>query len=112
MKQTSQARKQRRSYELWLKVNNIAAYKEWKANRHTRAKQLIETQNVAVRNKEEETLEARQTKIISDMRDKGKTEEEINKYIAIWVKTLQLWGSDEQPLTWKEAEREYEEEKK
>lgn len=108
----SQARKQRRSYELWLKENNIAAYKEWKSNRHTRGKQLIETQNAAVRNKEEETLEARQTKIISDMRDKGKTEEEINKYIAIWVKTLRLWGSDEQPLTWKEAEREYEEEKK
>jgi len=112
MKQTSQARKQRRSYELWLKVNNIDAYKEWKANRHTRSKQLIETQTTAVRNKEEETLEARQTKIISDMKDKGKTEEEINKYIAIWVKTLHLWGSDEQPLTWKEAEREYEEEKK
>ena len=112
MKQTSQARKQRRSYELWLKVNNIAAYKEWKANRHTRSKQLIETQTSAVRSKEEETLEARQSKIISDMKDKGKTEEEINKYIAIWVKTLHLWGSDEQPLTWKEAEKEYEEEKK
>ena len=112
MKNTSQARKQRRSYELWLKKNNIAAYKEWKANRHVRAKQLIENQNSVVRNKEEETLEALQTKIISDMRNNGKTDEEINKYIAIWVKTLRLWGSDEQPLTWKEAEREYEEENK
>ena len=112
MKNTSQARKQRRSYELWLKKNNIAAYKEWKANSHLRGKQLMDNQTTAVRNKEEESLEALQTKIISDMRNNGKTEEEINKYIAIWVKTLRLWGSDEQALTWKEAEREYEEENK
>ena len=112
MKKTSQARMQRRSYELWLKKNNIAAYKEWKANRHARSKQLIENQNSIVRNQEEENLEKLQTKIISDMRNNGKTDEEINKYIAIWVKTLHLWGSDEQPLTWKEAEREYEEENK
>lgn len=112
MKKTSQARAQRRSYELWLKKNNLAAYKEWKANRHVRAKQLMDNQTTAVRNQEEEKLESLQTKIISDMRSKGKSDEEINKYIAIWVKTLRLWGSDEQPLTWKEAEKEYEEENK
>lgn len=112
MKKTSQARSQRRSYELWLKENNISAYKEWKSNRHLRAKQLTESQSESIRNQEESRLESLQTRIITDMRNKGKTEEEITRYVAIWVKTLHLWGSDEQPLSWKEAEREYEEENK
>jgi hypothetical protein len=112
MKNTSQARKQRRSYELWLKKNNIAAYKEWKANRHVRAKSLMDSQTEAVRKTEEETLEAMQTKIISQMKNDGKSNEEIDRYIGIWVKTLKLWATDEQPLSWKEAVAEYEEENK
>jgi hypothetical protein len=112
MKVTSQARKQRRNYELWLKKNNIAAYKEWKANRYQRGNSLQETQRELVTKSEESFLEDMQTKIISEMREDGKSNEEIDRYISIWVKTLSLWGSGEKRLSWKEAEREYEEERK
>jgi hypothetical protein len=112
MKVTSQARKQRRNYELWLKKNNIAAYKEWKANRYQRGNSLQETQREVVAKSEESFLEDMQTKIISEMREDGKSNEEIDRYISIWVKTLSLWGSKEKGLSWKEAEREYEEERK
>ena len=104
----SQARKQRRSYELWLKKNNIEEYKKWKATNQLRGR-TIHNENVElVQKAEAERLEKLQTKMIQDMRKRGMNDTEINRHIEIWVKTISLWGVHEKPLSWKEAEREWE----
>jgi hypothetical protein len=106
----SQARNQRRSYELWLKRTNPTAYKEWKSQSHTRGKMIFEQNVEAARNAEVERLEKLQTEKIVAMKAEGRSEEEIDRYIGIWVKTLKLWATGEKPLNWKEATREYERE--
>lgn len=106
----SQPRRQRRAYELWLKKNNPQAYKEWKSNSVARGRQIHEQNVEAQRNAEAENLEKMQTSIIVRMREEGKSDAEIDRYVGIWVKTLKLWASEEKPLTWKEATREYERE--
>jgi hypothetical protein len=103
----SQARRQRRAYELWLKENNPAAYREWKSQSVERGRGLQEDAAETVRKAEAASLENRQTNIIVSMRDAGRSEEEINEYVAIWVKTLRLWGSDEPKMSWNQAKKEY-----
>jgi len=110
MKKQSQARKQRRSYELWLKKNNPAAYREWKSINQVRGSKIHEENAEIVRKKEEESLERRQAKMIVDMRARGMSDADINKHIEIWVKTIKLWGSGEKALSVKEARREWESE--
>jgi hypothetical protein len=106
----SQARNQRRSYELWLKKTNIEAYKEWKSQAQIRGKQIHQQNVEASRNAEAERLEKLQTEKIVAMKAEGKSDEEIDRYVGIWVKTLKLWATDEPKLNWKEATREYERE--
>lgn len=105
---TSQSRAQRRNYERFLKKSNPTAYKEWKSASVERSKKYVEEQNESVESQQTEYFEAKQNKLIQDLREQGKTQEEIDKHVSIWVKTLKVWGSDERPLTWKEAEKEYE----
>jgi len=106
-KSTSTARKQRRSYELWLKKTNPIAYREWKSESLKRGK-FIHEQNVEAVNKSlEEQYEAHQGKIIERLKSEGKSQEEIDRHISIWVSTLKVWGSDERPMSWTEAEKQY-----
>jgi hypothetical protein len=110
MKRQSQARKQRRSYELWLKKNNPVEYRAWKSSNLLRGKKIQEENAEIVRSKETESLEKRQAQIITEMRRRGMSDSEINRHIEIWVKTVKLWGSEES-LSWKDAVREWESEK-
>ena len=107
----SQARKQRRSYELWLKKNNPVEYRAWKSINQLRGRKIQEENAEIVRNKEAENLEKRQAQMIVDMKRRGMSDSEINRHIEIWVKTLNLWGVHEKPLSWNEAVREWESEK-
>lgn len=106
-KSVSSARKQRRSYELWLKKNNPTEYREWKSESIKRGKsihqQTIESANKAL----EEKYEAQQGKIIEKMKSEGKSQEEIDRHISIWISTLKIWGSDEKTLKWKDAITQY-----
>jgi len=107
-KKTSQSRAQRRSYEKFLKKSNPLAYKEWKQTSIERGKKFKEEQTQLIEDKHNESLELLQDKIIQDLRNQGKTQEEINKHIDIWVKTIKPWGSGEKSLSWKDAVKEYE----
>ena len=111
-KTTSQSRSERRKYEKFLKKHNPAAYAEWKSNSTERSKKFVDEQNQLIEDKQTEYLEGIQNKLINDLRNLGKTQEEIDRHIAIWIKTLKPWGSTDKPLTWKEAEKEYELESK
>ena len=111
-KTQSTAKRQRRAYELWLKKTNPTAYKEWKSQSVQRGKQLHEAQTEAVRKAEEERLEKIQTDMIVSMKAEGKSDAEIDKHVAIWVKTLKLWGSNDRPMRYREAVREFTEENK
>ena len=105
-KTQSQARKQRRLYEKYLKKFNPQQHKEWKAGAIERGKK-IHSQNVdAAYKNQEEYFEKLQTKLIQDMKAEGKSNEEIDAYIADWVRTLKIWGSDERPMRWREIRRE------
>lgn len=106
-KTTSQARKQRRSYELWLKKNNPQAYKEWKSQSTERGKMLSEQQEEKIREAESTRLEAIQADMINRLESEGKTKEEIDREISIWALTIKPWGSTENKLTRKEAEKQY-----
>jgi|NOAtaT_6_FD_contig_61_901994_length_2019_multi_4_in_0_out_0_3 hypothetical protein len=103
----SQARKQRRSYELWLKKNNIEEYKKWKALNQLRGRTIHQENVELVQKAEAERLEKLQNEKIREMKKRGMSNEEIDRHIEIWVKTLKLWGTHEKPLSWKEAEREW-----
>jgi hypothetical protein len=104
-KQQSQARKQRRLYEAYLKKFHPAQYKEWKAGVIARGKKIHEANVEAANKYQEEYFEKQQTKIIQDMRAEGKTNEEIDAYINDWVQTLKIWGSSERPKRWREIRR-------
>lgn len=105
-KNQSQARKQRRLYEKYLKKFNPTQYKEWKSGSIERGKKL-HAQNVEAAFKaQEEYYEGLQTKIIQGMKAEGKTNEEIDAYINDWVKTIKIWGSGERPMRWREIRRE------
>lgn len=110
MKRQSQARKQRRSYELWLKKNNPVEYRAWKSVNQIRGRKIQEENTEIVRNKEAENLEKRQAQIILDMKNRGMSDSEINRHVEIWVKTLNLWGVHEKSLSLKKAKKEWESE--
>lgn len=105
-KQTSQARKQRRLYEAYLKKFHPAQYKEYKAGVIARGKKLHEQHVESTRKQEEAYYEAIQTRMIQQMRDEGRTNDQIDEYINDWVQTIKVWGSDERPKRWREIRRE------
>lgn len=109
-KTQSTAKRQRRAYELWLKKTNPTAYKEWKSQSIQRGIQLQSAQSESVRKMEEDHLEKIQTDMIVKMKSEGKSDAEIDQYIAIWVKTLKIWGSNERPMRFRDAMKEYKEE--
>ena len=109
-KATSQSRSQRRNYEKFLKKTNPTAYKEWKSNSIERGKSYESNHIELVENQQTESFESMQNKLINDLRESGKSQEEIDRHIAIWVKTIKIWGSNEKPLSWNEAVKEYESE--
>lgn len=105
-KKTSQARKQRRLYESYIKKFHPTQHAEYKKNSIERGKKIHES-NVESRIKAEEALfEARQTKMIQKMRDEGKTNEEIDSFIEDWVRTIKVWGSAEKPINWRKIRSE------
>lgn len=107
-KTTSQARKQRRAYELWLKKTNPTAYKEWKSQSTERGKSLMEQQEEKVREVETAKLEKAQAELINRLESEGKTKEEIDRHVSIWALTIKPWGTSEKRISWKEAEKQYE----
>lgn len=106
-KSTSNDRKQRRSYEKWLKKTNPQSYREWKSDSVKRGKQIHQQQIESINKSIEESYEKQQSLITERLKNEGKTQEEIDRYINIWVATLKIWGSDEKPLSWKDAEKQY-----
>lgn len=106
-KTTSQSRRQRRAYELWLKKNNPSAYKQWKSQSFQRGKTLSQEFEDKVRENETANLEKIQAELINKLSDEGKSQEEIDRHVNIWAMTLKPWGSDEKKLKLKEAEKQY-----
>jgi|688.fasta_scaffold1234360_1 hypothetical protein len=106
-KTTSQSRRQRRAYELWLKKNNPAAYKQWKSQSFQRGKTLSNEFEEKVRENETTRLEKIQAELINKLSEEGKTQEEIDRHVNVWAMTLKPWGSDEKRLKLKDAEKEY-----
>lgn len=104
----SNSRTQRRSYEKWLKKTNPQAYKEWKLNSVERGSRLHQENVESVRKSHEEFYEKAQTNMIVKLQNEGKTTEEINKLVSIWIKTIQPWASPEKALSLKDATNEYE----
>ena len=105
-KQQSQARKQRRLYEAYLKKFHPAQYKEWKSGVIARGKKIHEANVEAANKVQEEYYENLQTKIVQDLRAQGKTNDEIDAYINDWAQTIKVWGSGERPKRWREIRRE------
>jgi hypothetical protein len=105
-KAQSQSRAQRRAYESFLKQTNPHAYKQWKSESIERGKQIHESNVEAVRKTEEAHYEKLQTSIIETMRADGKSDSEIDEYVADWVQTIKVWGSNEKPKRIKEIHRE------
>jgi hypothetical protein len=105
-KQQSQARKQRRLYEAYLKKFHPAQYKEWKAGVIARGKKIHEANVEAANKSQEEYYEKLQMKIVQDLRAEGKSNDEIDAYINDWVQTIKIWGSGERPKRWREIRRE------
>lgn len=106
-KTTSQSRRQRRSYELWLKKNNPTAYKQWKSQSFQRGKTLSNEFEEKIRENETARLEKIQAELINKLSEEGKTQEEIDRHVNIWAMTLKPWGSDEKKLKLKDAQKEY-----
>lgn len=107
-KKQSQSRAQRRAYEKFLKQTNPQGYKDWKSNATERGFKLHQEQVESVRKEHEEFYERKQTNMIIKLRNEGKTNEEIDKHIAIWIKTIKPWSSNEKALSLKDAKKEYE----
>jgi hypothetical protein len=105
-KPQSQSRAQRRAYEAFLKKTNPAAYKQWKAESIERGNQIHESNAEAVRKAEEAHYEKLQTSLIESMRAEGKTDAQIDEFIADWVQTIKLWAVDEKPKRSREIRRE------
>jgi hypothetical protein len=101
----SQPRKQRRAYELWLKKNDPAKYREWKAESQARGRQIHAENVEKVRQAESEQYESIQTKMIYDMRNEGFSDSEIDEHVEDWAKTIKVWGSDERPMRRREIKK-------
>ncbi len=106
-KSISSARKQRRAYENFLKKTNPEAYRQWKSESLSRGKSIHENNQEAINKSLESQYEVYQEKIIERLKSEGKSQEEIDRHISIWVSTIKIWGSGEKPLKWKEAELQY-----
>lgn len=103
---TSEARKQRRLYEMFLKKYKPAQYLEWKAGASERGNKIHTENTEAVRKTEEAMYEAIQTRMIQRMKSEGKSDSDIDVFIEDWVKGLKLWGSSERPMRLREIKRE------
>ena len=104
----SQSRSQRRSYEKWLKKNNPQSYKEWKSTSINRGNRLHLENVESVRKSHEDFFESAQTNMIAKLQNEGKSTEEIDRYVSIWIKTIQPWATPEKALSLKDAVKEYE----
>lgn len=102
----SQARRQRRQYELWLKKNNPVAYREWKSNSIQRGREMHQQFTDSIMDRMNENLEVQQAKLIERLEAEGKTKEEIDIAVSEWVSRLKIWGSDETPKRYREIVKE------
>jgi hypothetical protein len=102
----SQARQQRRAYEKWLKKTDPVRYRTWKAEAPARGKQIHADNVEKIRQAESEMYEARQTKIIENLRNEGFSDSEIDEHVEDWVKTIKVWGSSERPKRMREIKKE------
>jgi len=75
----SQARQQRRAYEKWLKKTDPVRYRTWKSEAPARGKQIHADNVEKIRQAESEMYEARQTKIIENLRNEGFSDSEIDE---------------------------------
>lgn len=106
-KTASTSRRQRRNYENWLKKYNPVEYKKWKSSSLERGKTLHENHTNSVNEKQESHYQNIQANMVIALQEKGLTEKEIEREIAIWTMTLKPWNTTEKALTLKEATKLY-----
>ena len=83
-------RGQRRAYERALKKSDPEAYRKWKAEALERGKQVHQAHIERVRIVRDEFYEGKQRDIIRSMREAGKTDEEIDAFIAQWIEGIKV----------------------
>lgn len=105
-KSKSIARKQKRAYERFLKKTNPLGYKEYKSTSIKRGKEIHAHNVELARDYENSFYEKQQEAIIVKLRNEGKTQVEIDDYIADWVLTLKVWGSGGRPMRLREIRQE------
>jgi len=88
----SQARKERRVYQNWLKKNNPKGYEEMKSADEFQGKTIHKANVEASIVSQQEQLEALQTRMIVALRKQGKTNEEIDAHISEWIKNIKIVG--------------------
>jgi hypothetical protein len=103
---TSQARKERRKYERWLKKYDMKAYQEYKSGVMARGKQMHQEFTESIENRLNEDLEHRQANLIESLEAKGLSRQEIDEQVEEWVARLKIWRSDEKPKRLREIRRE------
>ena len=101
----SQARKQRRSYELFLKKYHPEQYKEYKSGVKERGIKIHQENVEKVEQSQAAYYEELEGNIINHMKSEGKTQEEINIHLEDWAQGLKVWGSKERPLRPREIRR-------
>ncbi len=106
-KTASMSRRQRRNYENWLKKYNPTAYKEWKSSSLERGNSLHENHVNSVTESQESHYQNIQANKIIALQEKGLSEKEIEREIAIWTMTLKPWNTTDKALTLKEATKLY-----
>lgn len=89
-KSTSDARRYRRYYENALKRSNLDLWKDYKAEKFERAKELINSQREFVKAHEEKWLIEKQTKMIASFKEFGYSDEVIDKKIEQWLDGIKL----------------------
>lgn len=83
-------RAQRRAYENALKKSDPEGYKKWKAEALDRGKQVHQAHVERLRIVQTEFYEGKQRDIIKSLRDAGRTDEEIDAYVAKWIEGLKV----------------------
>lgn len=94
----SQARKQRRSYEKFLKKNHPEQYTEYKSGVKERGIKIHEENVKKVEESQAAYYEEIQGQLINKMKSEGKSQKEIDDYLEDWAQTLKIWGSKERPM--------------
>lgn len=94
----SQARKQRRSYEKFLKKNHPEQYIEYKSGVKERGIKIHEENVKKVEESQAAYYEEIQGQLINKMKSEGKSQKEIDDYLEDWSQTLKIWGSKERPM--------------